>query len=503
MSAITNHSVQAGSINLHTKMTYGCGQAVDAIIQASVNTFLLFYLTSVCGFSGSAAGSIFLVSLVVDALLDPLIGRASDNWKSRWGRRLPFMTGAILPMTIAAYLMFNLPAGLSGTPLYIYVLGLNIILRVGLSVFALPHSALTAELTDNYTERTSISTFRALFIVIGTAATLLPAFSWIFSRPDLLETRGAYSVFGMLIAILIGAFGLTCILGIFRRVVSLPIPTESGHDNISRFFLELLQLFRNPSFPPMFFGAVVVLIGQGVAYALNLHAFRYFWALPPAWIQLPLLMLPFGMLLGTAIGGLMMKRIEKRDGVIGAVLLLGAYQALSPLLIISGLVGPGTLASIVMAATSGLLFGACGALCFICFYSMIADAVDEHDLLFGIRREALYAAALMIGAKSASGVGAFLAGFGLQAVGFPTQAADSDIVLLPEGVAENIGLLWGPGAAAIILVSVPLLLRYRITKTHHEGILASLANRDTAASLAPGKYAVLPTVVCRTTSIPE
>ena len=105
-------------IGLATKLLYGSGQAVDAVVQAVINTFLLFYLTAVCGMSGAAAGSIFLVSLVVDGLLDPFIGRQSDNWRSAWGRRLPFMIVALLPMMIAAALVFNLPQGTSDAFLY-------------------------------------------------------------------------------------------------------------------------------------------------------------------------------------------------------------------------------------------------------------------------------------------------------------------------------------------------------------------------------------------------
>lgn len=476
MSVNAPEPAASEAIGLKIKLYYGSGQAVDAVIQAVVNTFLLFYLTSVCGMSGSAAGSIFLLSLVIDGLLDPFIGRLSDNWRSRWGRRLPFMTASILPMMIEVALMFSLPAGLPPAFLYAYVLVLNVALRVGLSVFALPHSALTAELTSNYSERSVISTFRALFIVLGTGAALLPAFTMVFGTPDALQSRGAYPALGLLTAILIGSFGVSCVLGIRRRVALLPLPPrDAGRD--PGFFGDLLQLFRNPSFPPLFCGAVLVLVGQGATNALNLHAFRYFWKLPSTLIQLPLVVLPVGMLLGTVIAGLLLKRIEKRDGVIGAVALLAAYQSAAVLLVASGLVAPGSPASVFLVVLNGLLFGGCGALCFVCFYSMIADAVDEHDHLFGVRREALYAAALMIGAKAATGLGAFLAGIGLQLIGFTAPAQGGGATAVPENIATSMGLLWGPGGALLLLIAIPFIVRYRVDRARHAAVLASLASR--------------------------
>jgi GPH family glycoside/pentoside/hexuronide:cation symporter len=108
---------------------------------------------------------------------------------------------------------------------------------------------------------------------------------------------------------------------------------------------------------------------------------------------------------------------------------------------------------------------------------MIADAVDEHDHLFGVRREALYAAALMIGAKAATGVGAFLAGLGLQLVGFSTPAEGAGPAAVPESIAAALGLLWGPGAAALMLAAIPFLWRYRVSRVRHAEVLASLALR--------------------------
>jgi GPH family glycoside/pentoside/hexuronide:cation symporter len=466
---------QTARISLTTKLFYGSGQAVDAIVQAVINTFLLFYLTAVCGLSGAAAGSIFLVSLVADGLLDPFIGRLSDNWRSSWGRRLPFMIVALPPMMIAAALIFNLPVGTSDAVLYIYALLLNIMLRVGLSVFALPHSALTAELSDDYSERSVLSTFRALFIVLGTAAALLPAFAFLFAGEGALQAKPPYQWLGLLTACLIGGFGFTCVLGIFRTARVLPVPDKGAHS--PGFFADLLQLFHNPSFVPMFVGAVLVLVGQGATTALNLHAYRYFWELPPAYMQLPLLILPVGMLVGTLAAGLLLTRIEKRDGVLGAVAVLGLYQILITLLAITGIVAPGSTLAIFLVAINGLLFGGCGAMCFVCFYSMIADAVDEHDHLFGVRREALYAAALMIGAKAATGIGAFLSGLGLQLIGFSAPANGSGAAV-PAETATAVGLLWGIGGALLILAAIPLLRRYRIDRARHAAVLASIAERN-------------------------
>lgn len=465
------------------KLLYGSGQAVDAVVQAAINTFLLFYLTAVRGMSGSSAGLIFFLSLAVDALLDPFIGRLSDRWQSHWGRRLPFMTVALPVIATSLVAIFSIPTHLSGHPLFAYVLIFNITLRVSLSAFALPHTALNAELTEDYGERSTISSFRALFIVIGTVACTAPAFGLIFAA-DGLQMRGAYPALGGLSAALVLGFGATCLLGSARSVLALREPISVGADDGGQFFRDLRQLFGNPSFSPLFFGAVLVLVGQGMAASLNLHAYRFFWRLPTAQLQLPVIVIPLGMVIGIPLAALLLKRLEKRDGVIAAVLTIAIYQACLPLLAESGFLERGSLLTLSALVLNGLIFGAGGIVCFICFYSMIADAVDEHDLLFGVRREALYAAALMLGAKAATGLGALMAGVGLQAIGLSSVGATSASTILSTSMINNLGVLWGPAVGALLLISLPVLRRYQIDRKHHEAVLAKLAGRDNEAAAA-------------------
>lgn len=471
------------SIPTMLKLFYGSGQAINAIVDGAINTFLLFYLTAVCGMSGSAAGAIFLVSLVVDGVLDPFIGRLSDQWRSRWGRRLPFMVAALPMMTVASILLFALPKGLSAVMMFGYVLVLNLLLRVGLSVFALPHSALNAELTDDYRERSVLSTYRALFLVVGAAAILVPAFSIIFAGHDGLQDRARYPSLGLLIGVLLTGFGTACLLGIARDVVALPRPA-SDDAQAGSFVAEIGQLFRNSSFVLLFVGALLALVGQGVTNAIGLHALRYFWKLPDALIQLPLLVLPVGMLVGTVAAGLLLTRIEKRDGVVGALLVIALFPSAIVALALAGVIAPGSMVSTVLVVVNGAVFGACGAMCFVCFYSMIADAVDEHDYRFGVRREALYAAALMLGSKAATGIGAFVAGVGLQAIGFSSAAGGGAPATLSSGTVIGMGLLWGPGAALLGACSIPFLSRYGLTRARHAEVMAGLTERHAAARAA-------------------
>lgn len=85
------------------KAAYGAGAMADGIVSAGFGFFLLFYLTAVCGMSGTMAGTAKLIALLVDAVADPAIGLASDRIRSRFGRRLPFMVGGLVPFRLCLW----------------------------------------------------------------------------------------------------------------------------------------------------------------------------------------------------------------------------------------------------------------------------------------------------------------------------------------------------------------------------------------------------------------
>lgn len=460
------------------KLVYGSGQMVDAATQAALGTFLLFYLTAVCGISPDLAGIVLFLSLAVDAVADPLIGALSDHHRSRWGRRLPFMAGALIPLAVSTIALFSLPSSLEGAALFAYVLGLNIILRISLSVFSLPYSALAAEVSNDYRERSSIMAYRAIFIVLGTVACLGPAFSLIFSGPSGLQDRAAYPLLGLLVALLVTISGVFCIVGVARPVRALPRPDiQYGARGAGLFLRDISQLMHNPTFVKLFTGAIIVLIGSGSALALNLHAYRFYWQLRPEHIQLPTLALPLGMLIGTPFAVQLLKYVEKRSGVLVAVVLLAISQGSLPILNMAGALPKGD-ALLGLLIANGIVFGVCSNLCFICFYSMAADAVDEHDYLFGVRCEGLYYASLIFGAKAATGLGSMFAGLGLKWIGFPAGNGPSDLANLSPHTIHGLGLLWGPGLAIMLLLGAPFFLFYGLGRHRHVRLIQQLKARN-------------------------
>ena len=131
----------------------------------------MFYFNQVLGLSGTLAGTAIFIALVFDAVSDPVAGSLSDRFRSRWGRRHPFMYASAAPLAVTFYLLFNPPSGLGQAGLFCWLLCFAVLVRASMTLYHVPHLALGAELTDDYSERTTVVAYRSLFSMVGAFAT--------------------------------------------------------------------------------------------------------------------------------------------------------------------------------------------------------------------------------------------------------------------------------------------------------------------------------------------
>ena len=472
-------SVDKSPLKKGFMLMYSTGQAPEMLIASVVGTFLLFYLTSVCGLRPDVAGLVLFISLAIDAVADPLIGASSDGWKSRLGRRHPFMIVGLIVLPIAIIGLFILPTGLPASWIIGYVLAFNILMRISLSFFILPYAALLPEFSSDYTERSRMMIYRLVVALLAQAVVLALSFGVFFKGEDALSKAASYVPFAFLVAGMILVTCLTSTFGTLPVAKMLRCPSET-HPPMSRFFKEISELFRNPSFVSLFFGILIYMIaGMGFLNSINLHTFRYFWSLTPEQMQMPTIAQPVGILISIPLTAWLIKVIEKRTIML---ITIGAFvitYSIPPLMKILGVLPTEGFAPLTCVILSGVVFGLCIGLSFVSAGSMVADATDEHDFLFGNRREGLYFASLVFAAKAALGLGGMLAGFSLQLIGFPSDPTSPEgAVQLTPQITNMLGLLWGPVFATGMLLSVPFFLRYRLDRKTHQKIVNAITARN-------------------------
>jgi GPH family glycoside/pentoside/hexuronide:cation symporter len=115
---------------------------------------------------------------------------------------------------------------------------------------------------------------------------------------------------------------------------------------------------------------------------------------------------------------------------------------------------------------------------------MMADTADEHEYLFGVRREGLFFSGLTLAYKAAAGVGGLIAGVALDAIHFPSDLASrGPDVVIPADVLNKLALASGPLPALIAFAAPLFLFGYRLTRKRHAEIIVALEARK--AGVAP------------------
>ena len=160
---------------LWLKLLYGSGDWGISSIGMMRSIFYAIYLTDVVGIEPRFASLGALTGIVWDAVNDPLIGMFSDRIKTRWGRRRPFLLWFAFPFGLSFVILWSAPNWESQVALTIYVTLAFMLSDTLTTLVAMPHLALTPELTQDYDERTALSSFRAVFQLLSAIAVVVAA----------------------------------------------------------------------------------------------------------------------------------------------------------------------------------------------------------------------------------------------------------------------------------------------------------------------------------------
>ena len=176
---------EAPRLGFPTKLAYAVGSTATNLKLRALSTFLVIFYNQVVGLPPAMVGSILAIALLFDALLDPILGQISDNVRSRWGRRHPFMLAAALPYAVSFFLLWNPPMGWSDQALGLYLMVLILSVRFFDTFFELPHQALAPELAKGYDDRTNLLALRHFFLVAGGLGMTIMAYQvFLKERPD-------------------------------------------------------------------------------------------------------------------------------------------------------------------------------------------------------------------------------------------------------------------------------------------------------------------------------
>jgi glycoside/pentoside/hexuronide:cation symporter, GPH family len=458
-----------------TLAAYGFGAVAYGVKDLGFGTFLLLFYNQVIGLPSAQVGFVIMCALLFDACIDPAIGVASDRTRSRWGRRHPWMYAAALPIALGWLALWN-PPDWQGPAVLAWLFASAVFVRSAVSSYEVPSQALTPELTADYDERTRITAWRYIFGWAGGMVMLFVAYRVFLlpteAQPNGLLNRAGYqglAIAGaavMFVAITVSA------LGTHREIGRLPRP-PAATGGFGAAVRELIAAARNRAFLILLLAGLFAYTNQGVGFALSNYVYGYVWRFEPATFA----MLAGVLFVGVTIAFFTAPRIAARFGKPKTAAMLVVASGLlhgSPFwLRAAGLFPePGDPAQVPSLFAIYVVNTACSVGTAILGASMMADIAEHSEVETGRRNEGVFYAGAFFVQKCTSGVGIFVAGLILAAVGFPENAQPGQVA--PETI-DRLATLFPLLYLTLACSAAIAFLRFPFGAAEHRARVAGLA----------------------------
>ncbi len=469
---------QAVPLPRSLKVIHGLGSVAYGVKDNGFSVFLLIFYNQVLGIDAGIVGTVIMAALIFDAFADPIIGELSDRTQSKWGRRLPWLYGAAIPLGIIWMLLWHPPEmGQTGTIIWLFCTA--VLARTLVAMCEVPSIALVPELTGDYDERTRLMRYRFLFGWAGGLLMLIFAYGIFFtgekgvSDPDGYDSLSSWGALMMTGAVLISA------LGQHRHVAkqSPPAPRGAG---LGHALAEVKATLSNKAFLWLVSAALFALINQGLTFALSNYQLAFLWQLQQMEMLYYALLLFGTVIVAFFIVPPLSARLGKKNAAILLALLSLSFNTALYASWLLDLVPGGPSDPSVAFMFSFLIFSNSTAIGMMMLTSsMMADVVEASQEETGRRSEGLFFAGYFFMQKCAVGIGTFAAGMILSFADFPQNAVPGNV-----GPAVLDGLaLYYMGVVAVLGISGVLILRhFPISRESHNERLRALNTSAESAS---------------------
>jgi GPH family glycoside/pentoside/hexuronide:cation symporter len=400
-------------LRFREKLGYGLGDTASNFFFATFNVFLLYYYTDIFGLTAAAVGTMFLLTKILDAVSDPIMGLIADRTNSRWGKFRPYLLWGAIPYGLCGYAMFANPDfSYTGKLIYAYVT--YSLMMLAYTAINVPYSALMGVISPSSMERTKVASYRffcafAAGWLVGTFVT--PLKNILGSGDEALGFKLTMLIFAVIsVALFWITFATTK-----ERVTPTPVKSDIK--------LDLKALLSNGPWKALFWAGIFTLINIAVRNGTLLYYFKYYVGDDGTPLFLifdkTAIFLSSGllfMMVGVALTKMLSERFEKRQLMI-VLSLINAVSMVAFFFIPPDQYG----LMVVVNALGTLAAGPTPAL----VWSMYADCADYGEWKTGRRTTALVFSTVQFSHKMGLAVGAGIAGILLSMFGFVANEVQS------------------------------------------------------------------------------
>lgn len=408
--------VKQNTLSLKEKVGYACGDVASNFYWRVFDVFLFIFYTDVFGLSATAVGTMMLVTRLIDAFSDPLMGAMADRTTTKYGKFRPYLLWGIIPIVAAGVLTFTVP-DTSDSGKLIWAYATYIFMMLAYTFINVPYGALMGVITSDTNQRTALTSFR--FIGAFSGGTIVA-----YLTPSLVDAFGqGNEILGwQLTMALYGAFAALLFFITFATTKERISPPPQQKTPV---WQDLKDLTQNKPWIILFSLALIIMLTITLRGSSGTFYFKYYVGredLIGAFSMAYMLSL----MAGAALTPLMVKFVDKKKLLLILMSLVAVLSALFFFI-------PNN--SISLIFTTQILIGLCLGPKSPLVFSMYADTADYSEWKNGRRATAMIFSAAAFAQKLGGAFAGAMMGWLLGSLGYvanQTQNAGSElgIVLL-------------------------------------------------------------------------
>ena len=436
------------------KWIYGSGDTGFSLTSTIIGAYFAIFLTDVVGIAPAVAAAAIFIGRSWDYINDPLIGWISDRTRTRWGRRRPFLLFGAIPFGLVFTLMWVRPPFDNQSLLAAYYAFVYVLFDAAATFVYMPYFALTPELAEGYDDRTSLTTHRMFFSILGS----LIAFTIPIMIIGSFAPQNASKV--LLMAII---FAIVSALPLWLVFFGTRERQTFMHSQPPKLLASLKAAFKNKLFV---FGALIYLltwVAMDILQVILLYYIKYVVAkeaqsdlIMAAIFVTALVSLPFWLWVS--------KRWNKRIAYIAGV----AFWAVVQLTLMSLTAETSLPILMALCVLAGIGVGAAHVLP----WSIFPDAVEWDEWQTGERHEGTFYSLLTLAQKIAASIAIPLTLVILDLTGYMANSA-----FQPQTAINGIRLIIGPIPAILLLAGILFCAFYPLSREQFQKILVELEER--------------------------
>lgn len=458
------------------KIGYGLGNFSAGVALQVVGAYLVFYSTAILGIPGSLVGIAVSIGIVWDAITDPIMGYLSDITRLKTlGRRHLYLLIGGIGISITNFLLWNISNTLQTSAKFTLLLIDLLAIKTFMTIFVTPYTALGAELSNDYNERTSIQSIKTIFFLVGLSSVSVLGMYFFFHSSDEFPigqlNPQAYKDMALFSSIVIFIFAIACFLATkkYIPILNRTIKKDTSKFHITNLFKSFKAVLCNKTFRYVAFAYMFNNLASALLSNIGLHVFTYTFMLNSQQIAIIVGVQFLTSIMSQPIWTYISKKLDKKPTMIlGLVICIVASFSFIILVLIKDLIIGRMDYFLPFAVLLG--FGIGGL--FTLPLSMIADIIDMDELYTGKRSEGTFYGCLTLFYKLSQSIALFAIGFLLDIVNF-----DSNLQYQSESTVVTLGLILGIGSIFSFTMAFISLIKYNLNRLKVEEIQRQIAER--------------------------